>query len=231
MQDGQKNIYKQVSASVIITTLLMGSVFAQKSDSQVIKSKPQDKLSQSIISEDPKIIKLKLSDAGVSVGSLLVWGLPGLIGSKADDWVRLEIVGKKVKIVHSTRTKNWLTQTNKWWDHPVRNIVFKPNSCNVNSPTGNQSNLEARLTEIKKLYEQNLISKQEYENLRKQILNNVGSSNTNNTASNNNCLISSDSDAIELKNGMRLDEGEVKIEYRQNDKWETVVFRVPQRAN
>lgn len=227
----KNSVYKQIGVSVILTTLLMGSVFAHKSYSQVIKGKPQELLSQSIISEDPKIITLKLSDAGVSVGSILAWGVPGLIGSKAADWVRLEIVGNKVRIVHSTRTKNWLTQTNKWWDHPVRNIVFKPNSCNANSPTNNQSNLEARLTEIKKSYEQGLISKQEYENLRKQILNSVGNSNTANTASNNNCLITSDSDAIELKNGMRLDEGEVKIEYRQNDKWETVVFRVPQRAN
>ncbi len=78
------------------------------------------------------VIKLNLSDAGVSVGGLLAWGPIGLIQKKSSDWVRLEVNGYRIRVVHTTRATNWLTQTSHWWDHPVRDLAFKPDTC-VNS--------------------------------------------------------------------------------------------------
>jgi hypothetical protein len=84
---------------------------------------------------DTKVITLRLSDTGVSVGGILTWGLGGLIQKKSTDWVRLEINNNRIKVIHTTRVTNWLTQFSKWWDHPVRKIVFKSDTCESNSCT------------------------------------------------------------------------------------------------
>ncbi|WP_258004667.1 hypothetical protein [Cylindrospermopsis raciborskii] len=88
------------------------------------------KLSQGI---PPRVIKLRLSDTGISIGSVIFWGIAGLFQKRSTDWVRLEINGNEVKVVHTTRTTNTITQFSKWWDHPVRKIAFKPDSCTNSS--------------------------------------------------------------------------------------------------
>ncbi|WP_256891034.1 hypothetical protein [Cylindrospermopsis raciborskii] len=82
-----------------------------------------------------RVIKLRLSDTGVSIGGVLAWGLAGLIQKRSTDWVRLEIRDTKVRVVHTTRVTNWFTQFSKWWDHPVRKIMFKSDSCESNTCT------------------------------------------------------------------------------------------------
>ncbi|MBS9383345.1 MAG: hypothetical protein HEQ24_03600 [Dolichospermum sp. BR01] len=95
-----------------------------------IISQPEMKVAQGIGS---RVIKLRLADSGVSVGSILFHGFYGLIQKRSTDWVRLEINGNQVRVVHTTRTTNALTQFSKWWDHPVRKIAFKPDSCTVDN--------------------------------------------------------------------------------------------------
>lgn len=85
--------------------------------------------------QEPKVIKLRLSDTGISIGGIITWGLAGLIQKRSTDWVRLEVNDTKVKVVHTTRVTNWLTQFSKWWDHPVRKIMFKSDSCESNTCT------------------------------------------------------------------------------------------------
>ena len=93
-------------------------------------SQDQIKVAQGL---ESRVIKLRLSDTGVSVGSVIAWGFAGLIQKRSTDWVRLEINGNQVRVVHTTRTTNAITQFSKWWDHPVRKIAFKPDSCTVDS--------------------------------------------------------------------------------------------------
>lgn len=52
-------------------------------------SQNQIKVAQGIGST---VIKLRLSDTGVSVGSVIAWGFAGLIQKRSTDWVRLEIM-------------------------------------------------------------------------------------------------------------------------------------------
>ncbi|MFM6309318.1 MAG: SHOCT domain-containing protein, partial [Dolichospermum sp.] len=126
-----------------------------------------------------RVIKLRLSDTGVSVGSVIAWGFGGLIQKRSTDWVRLEINGNQVRVVHTTRTTNAITQFSKWWDHPVRKIAFKPDSCTVDNvqKTG-ESDIETKLRELKKLYDSKLITEREYQDSRSKILSQI---NTNTT--------------------------------------------------
>lgn len=170
----KKNISRLVAAS-----LIMASCFSQQAYGQG-HPHPDPKLVESSYiarkKDDTRVIKLKLSDAGISAGAVIAWGLGGLLQSKSDGWIRLELTGNKVQVIHTTRRTNWLTQFSKWWDHPVRNIVFKPDSCTSNSPE---------------------------------------------------CLITGTENFIELKDGMRVDKGDFRIEYLESDEWKTTGFRVP----
>lgn len=176
---------KKITTHLVVASLITVSCISQKAFGQVQPNLNPNLVQSSYIAnkiednKDTKVIKLKLSEAGISAGSVLTWGVAGLIQSKSDGWVRLEITGNRVRVVHTTRRTNWLTQFSKWWDHPVRNIAFKPDSC----------------------------------------------------VSNPNCLITGTDDVIELKNGMRVDKGEYKIEYLESDEWKTIAFRVPEKVS
>ncbi|WP_283759440.1 hypothetical protein [Roseofilum casamattae] len=175
------------------------------------------------------VMKFKLEDAGISVGSVLVWNVLGFIGSKGADWIRLEINGDRVRILHTTRTKNWLTQRQKWWDHNVRNIVFKPNSCTKDSSQVNSSRLEAQLQYYQSLHNRQLISEEEYNQLRQDVLR----SNLNNfdsptsTPNPEHCLVYGTNDTIQLPEGLSVFQGEFKIDYYESGEWKTVLFQVP----
>ncbi|MDB9377257.1 hypothetical protein, partial [Nodularia sphaerocarpa] len=176
----------------------------------------------------PRIIKLRLADDGVSVGSLLAWGPVGLIQKRSTDWVRLEISGNQVKVIHTTRTTNWLTQFSNWWDHPVRKLAFKPDSCEVNSaenPGG--SNTETQLREIKKLYESKLITEKQYQELQQKIISQVTTSSNPSTSSKIKCVVSSEDGQIKLEDISLLSKGTFQIEYLENSEWKYAAFRVP----
>lgn len=124
-------------------------VFCQKAGKDTLKkielmSKPFTHLTKTIatiaaitIASSPvfaetsptKTLKVKLDGSGLGVDTLLLHGVPGLINSKSRDWVRLELDNNLVKVIHTTRVQNGFTLFNKWWDHQVRNIVFKPDYC------------------------------------------------------------------------------------------------------
>lgn len=95
-------------------------------------SQAQMKVAQGI-GTGTRVIRLRLSDSGLSVASFIFWGPAGLIQKRSTDWVRLEITGNQVRVIHTTRTTNWFTQFSKWWDHPIRKIAFKPDSCTVDN--------------------------------------------------------------------------------------------------
>lgn len=178
-------------------------------------------------------IKFKLDDAGIA----------GVIGSKGTDWIRLEVFGSQIKVIHTTRTKNWLTQVQSWWDHPVRNIVFKPDQCFDFPSSGylksSTKQLEQKLQEYKRLYEQGLISEQEYQQLRtnalQQEVNDVvvpediyfDSGEEFKAPNRQDCLAYGQGDYVELDPSISLYEGEFKIDYREGGQWKTVFFRVP----
>ncbi|MEB3150489.1 MAG: SHOCT domain-containing protein [Sphaerospermopsis sp.] len=175
-----------------------------------------------------RIIKLRLSDSGVSVGSVIAWGFGGLIQKRSTDWVRLEITGNQVRVIHTTRTTNWLSQFSKWWDHPVRKIAFKPDSCTVdNVQKTDGSDIASKLIELKKLYDSKLITEREYQDSRKIILNQINTTSNQTTTTNSDCVVVRENGVIELKDIALLTQGEFKIEYLESGEWKYVAFRVP----
>ncbi|MEH2359276.1 hypothetical protein [Nostoc sp.] len=185
------------------------------------------KIAQSI---EPRVIKLRLADSGVSVGSVLSWGFAGLIQKRSTDWVRLEISDNQVRVVHTTRTTNWLTQVSKWWDHPVRKIAFKPDSCKVdNVQNTGASDIETQLRDIKKLYDSKLITEQQYQELQRKILNQINTTPNQATTINSECILLGEKATVQLKNMSLLTKGEFKIEYLEGNEWKYAAFRVPEK--
>ncbi|ODH02175.1 hypothetical protein A4S05_25460 [Nostoc sp. KVJ20] len=179
---------------------------------------------------EPRVIKLRLADSGVSVGSVLSWGFAGLIQKRSTDWVRLEITDNQVKVVHTTRTTNWLTQVSKWWDHPVRKIAFKPDSCQVDS-LSNQggSNIENQLRDIKKLYDSKLITEQQYQELQRKVINQINTTPNQPSTSNSECVLLGENAIVNLKDISLVTKGEFKIEYLEGNEWKYAAFRVPEK--
>ncbi len=129
---------KAEKVSAKATDLIGGSanLLAQSSNPGVTPASPTTTPSNPLYtSGGDRVIKLRLSDTGVSIGGVLAWGFAGLIQKRSTDWVRLEIRDTKVRVVHTTRVTNWFTQFSKWWDHPVRKIMFKSDSCESNTCT------------------------------------------------------------------------------------------------
>lgn len=187
----------------------------------------QIKIAQAI---EPRVIKLRLADSGVSVGSVLSWGFAGLIQKRSTDWVRLEISDNQVKVVHTTRTTNWLTQTSKWWDHPVRKIAFKPDSCKIDN-VSNQggSDIETQLREIKKLYDSKLITEQQYQELQRKVINQINTIPNQPPTSNSECILLGENAILKFKDMILLTKGEFKIEYLEGNEWKYAAFRVPEK--
>ncbi|MEH2196571.1 MAG: hypothetical protein V7K98_28560 [Nostoc sp.] len=179
---------------------------------------------------EPRVIKLRLADSGVSVGSILSWGFAGLIQKRSTDWVRLELTDNQVKVVHTTRTTNWLTQASKWWDHPVRKIAFKPDTCKVDN-VSNQggSDIETQLRDIKKLYDSKLITEQQYQELQRKVINQISTTPNQNTTSNSECVLLGENATVQLKNISLVTKGEFKIEYLEGNEWKYAAFRVPEK--
>jgi hypothetical protein len=190
-----------------------------------IISQPEMKVAQGIGS---RVIKLRLADSGVSVGSILFHGFVGLIQKRSTDWVRLEINENQVRVVHTTRTTNALTQFSKWWDHPVRKIAFKPDSCTVDNvqKTG-ESNIESQLRESKKLYDSKLITEREYQDRRNKILSQIDTNQNQPTVTNSDCVVVKENGVIELKDIALLTQGVFNIEYLEGNEWKYAAFRVP----
>ncbi|MEH1943445.1 MAG: hypothetical protein V7L01_24940 [Nostoc sp.] len=187
----------------------------------------QIKIAQAI---EPKVIKLRLADSGVSVGSVLSWGFAGLIQKRSTDWVRLEISDRQVKVIHTTRTTNWLTQVSKWWDHPVRKIAFKPDSCKIdNVQTQGGSDIETQLREIKKLYDSKLITEQQYQELQRKVINQINTTPNQATTTNSECIVLGENAIVPLKDMALLTKGEFKIEYLEGNEWKYAAFRVPEK--
>ncbi|MHC5748057.1 MAG: hypothetical protein ACYTXT_40635 [Nostoc sp.] len=191
----------------------------------------QIKISQAI---EPRVIKLRLADSGVSVGSVLSWGFAGLIQKRSTDWVRLEISDHQVRVIHTTRTTNWLTQVSKWWDHPVRKIAFKPDSCKLdNVQNQGSSDIETQLRDIKKLYDSKLITEQQYQELQRKIINQINTppnqSTTQSTTINSECVVLGENATVPLKDMTLLTKGEFKIEYLEGNEWKYAAFRVPEK--
>ncbi|MEH1766373.1 MAG: hypothetical protein V7L27_23800 [Nostoc sp.] len=224
---------------ILITVALLVSSTAVKSSSATEKNTDffatnissiapkQMKIAQAI---EPRVIKLRLADSGVSVGSVLSWGFAGLIQKRSTDWVRLEISDRQVKVVHTTRTTNWLTQVSKWWDHPVRKIAFKPDSCkldNVQNQGG--SDIETQLRDIKKLYDSKLITEQQYQELQRKVINQINTTPNQATTINSECILLGENATVPLKDMTLLTKGEFKIEYLEGNEWKYAAFRVPEK--
>ncbi|BAY24360.1 hypothetical protein NIES2100_41550 [Calothrix sp. NIES-2100] len=176
----------------------------------------------------PKVIKLRLADSGVSVGSVITWGFGGLIQKRSTDWVRLEISDNQVRVIHTTRTTNWLTQFSKWWDHPVRKIAFKPDSCQIdNTQTQGSPNIENQLREIKRLYDSKLITEQQYQELQRKIINQISINPSPNATVNSECVVLGENGIVKLQDMNLVTKGEFKIEYLEGDEWKYAAFRVP----
>ncbi|HYW21021.1 MAG TPA: SHOCT domain-containing protein [Nodularia sp. (in: cyanobacteria)] len=190
-----------------------------------IISQAEMKVAQGIGS---RVIKLRLADSGVSVGSILFHGFAGLIQKRSTDWVRLEITGNQVKVVHTTRVTNAFTQFSKWWDHPVRKIAFKPDSCTVdNVQNQGGADMETKLRELKKLYDSKLITEREYQELRNKIINQIDTNANQSAANNSDCLVVKENGVIELKEIALLTQGVFNIEYLEGNEWKYAAFRVP----
>lgn len=226
-----------MKVKTLLTTLLLVnflgtnlSLAAEKNSSFVANNITSINLRQIKISQalGPRVIKLRLADSGVSVGSVITWGFGGLIQKRSTDWVRLEISDNQVRVVHTTRTTNWLTQFSKWWDHPVRKIAFKPDSCEIgNAQNQGGSDLESQLREIKRLYDSKLITEQQYQELQRKIINQIGTNSSQTTSSNPQCVVSGENGILKFSDMSLLTKGEFKIEYLEGDEWKYAAFRVP----
>ncbi|MCW5317529.1 hypothetical protein GTQ43_28105 [Nostoc sp. KVJ3] len=225
--------------SILIVAVLLASYTAVKPATAIEKNSTflaknisfiapaQIKIAQAV---EPRVIKLRLADSGVSVGSVLSWGFAGLIQKRSTDWVRLEISDNQVKVVHTTRTTNWLTQVSKWWDHPVRKIAFKPDSCKVDN-VSNQggSDIETQLRDIKKLYDSKLITEQQYQELQHKIINQINTTPNQPSTSNSECVLLGENATVQLKDISLVTKGEFKIEYLEGNEWKYAAFRVPEK--
>ena len=225
----------QRTPSCIVTCTLLAASLLSAISHVTIKpsfanpSPPRPNLIANDFYERRGVMKFKLEDAGISVGSVLFWGAIGFVGSKGADWVRLELDGNRVRIIHTTRTKNWVTQIQKWWDHPVKNIIFKPNSCTSTASSSDSGSLEEKLQEYQSLYDRQLISEAEYNQLRQSALRSAAddSSSAANTSNSDDCLVYGTDDVVELPEGTSVLQGEFKIEYQESGEWKTVLFSVP----
>jgi len=102
-----------VSVVFVVTTVTINPSFALEKNtvSNLDKiSHPSSEKMQLAQGMGSRVIKLRLSDSGVSVGSVIAWGLPGLIQKRSTDWVRLEINENQVRVIHTTRATNAFTQ-------------------------------------------------------------------------------------------------------------------------
>lgn len=229
-----KTFHLLMAAALVVNFVTIEPSSAQKKNPTLLVNntslmdRAKFKIAQSTT---PRIIRLRLADDGVSVGSLLAWGPVGLIQRRSTDWVRLEISGNQLKVIHTTRTTNWLTQFSNWWDHPVRKIAFKPDSCDVDSAQNpGSSNIETQLREIKRLYESQLITQEQYQELQQKIISQVADGSNQSTATAVNCVVSGEDGQIELEDISLLSKGTFQIEYLESDEWRYAAFRVPEKA-
>jgi hypothetical protein len=220
-----------VSVVFVVTTVTINPSFALEKNtvSNLDKiSHPSSEKMQLAQGMGSRVIKLRLSDSGVSVGSVIAWGLPGLIQKRSTDWVRLEINENQVRVIHTTRATNAFTQFSKWWDHPVRKIAFKPDSCKVdNVQNQGGADIETKLRDLKKSYDSKLITEQEYQNLRNKIINQINTTPNQSSANNSDCIVSQENGVIELQNISLLTQGVFNIEYLESGEWKYAAFRVP----
>ncbi|MBD2513875.1 hypothetical protein H6G93_02410 [Nostoc sp. FACHB-973] len=226
---------------ILLAAVLLVSYTGLKPSSATEKNQDffaKEKISYSIAPEQikiaqaiqPRVIKLRLADSGVSVGSVLSWGFAGLIQKRSTDWVRLEISDRQVRVVHTTRTTNWLTQVSKWWDHPVRKIAFKPDSCKIdNVETQGGSNIETQLRDIKKLYDSKLITEQQYQELQRKIINQINTTPNQTNTTKEECVLLGENAIVQLQDMTLLTKGEFKIEYLEGNEWKYAAFRVPEK--
>jgi hypothetical protein len=128
-QNHSLSIYWLVQGGVIL--LLVQSVFLQSANAQAVdldspfqsSQQPKNTVQKTT---PPRVIKLKLNDlTGVS------------------EWIRAEVTGNKVKLLHTVVAQSGLSRVlnslarippiaHTWYDHPTTRIFFQPNGCQKN---------------------------------------------------------------------------------------------------
>ena len=134
-----------MTAAVLINGMMRSHAHAQEVDLDTLcqsfplnsrcqgYSSPAQAEDAAAADQTPKIIKLRLDTSGSSSG----------------EWVRIEVSGNTVKLLHTTRGVSGFSRvTNgvlgivspvplpnfyRWDDHPPSRVVFKPDSCSENS--------------------------------------------------------------------------------------------------
>lgn len=102
-------------------------------------------------------IKVKLSEASFP-----------LLQPERADWVRLEIDGSRVKLMHTTQVLDWFFGVYNWHDHPPTRVVFIPEGCVEKS-----GSLEQKLLALQEELKQGLIKEPEYELKKKELVDQV----------------------------------------------------------
>ena len=78
------------------------------------------------------------------------------------DWMRLEIQGNKVNLLHTTQTMRivFMLPSSEWADHPVVATLFRPDGCQ--DLLGGELAIAERMSVLKKALDEGLIESNEY---------------------------------------------------------------------
>jgi hypothetical protein len=128
-----------MTASILVNSMILQKVYAEE-------------VNDAVVDKAPQVIKLNLDNSGPN----------------DDEWVRVEVRGNTVKLLHTRQAISNFSQIAnpvlgvlgfispipvslpnfyRWHDHPVSRVVFQPDGCSANSaPEISQSSVSSSCT-------------------------------------------------------------------------------------
>ncbi|MGA7952399.1 MAG: hypothetical protein WCA07_02655 [Gloeobacterales cyanobacterium] len=136
------------------------------------------------------------------------------------DWVRLEIDGNRVKLMHTTQVLDWFFGVYNWYDHPPKRVVFVPEGC-----VDKFGKLDQKLLALQQELKQGLIKEPEYEAKKKELVEQVLGSPETPT-----CSLTG-VDTITLSPEVDIRKGIWTVDYVESNLNKSVSFKVPSKED
>jgi DMAP1-binding Domain len=157
---------------------------------------------------EPTVIKVKLAEATFP-----------LLQPERADWMRMEVEGANIKLMHSTQVLDGFWGVYNWHDHPPIKVAFRPEGCE--EPT---SDIQEKLAPLKSALDAGKITSQDYETQKKNLLNEFTSQ------IESPCSIKG-KDALSLREGMDVRKGMWTVDYIESNQSKSVTFKVPTESS
>jgi hypothetical protein len=157
---------------------------------------------------EPTVIKVKLAEATFP-----------LLQPERADWIRMEIEGPNIKLMHSTQVLDWFWGVYNWYDHPPTKVVFKPEGCEETT-----SEIQQKLATLKSALDAGQLKSEDYEAQKKKLLDEF-------TARLESPCSIRGTDTVSLKEGMDVHKGIWTVDYLESNQPKSVTFKVPTESS